>query len=232
MSKKYILLSVIIFTAILFIVISENLIANRYRTELLNVQQEINDLKKNNEEKNKKINESEYFLKNINVIETTIYFTTADPLIGEIKENFTSFSIFYESKFYLITAGHCIEENGYKYTNFKFQSNNSNNWINAELLYYENDSEHNKDYAIFYSSLVKSGLYPDIQNQIPFYIFGNTIKKLNFISKYNMMSSKKGESGSPVLNSDCKVIGIIIKDNNSYTPINLVINSIKSLQNK
>jgi hypothetical protein len=50
---------------------------------------------------------------------------------------------------------------------------------------------------------------------------------LNLIKKYK--DARQGESGSPVINSKCHVLGIMIKKDGSYTPIQEVLNAINKL---
>ena len=109
-------------------------------------------------------------------------------------------------------------------------ANNSHIEIVPELLDFDNDYENNIDFAIFYSRLVGTGLYTDIQNNNPLYIFGNTERKLNFLRKFNIEKAKECESGSPVLNSECKVVGLVINNNNSYTPIAKILTAIDNLK--
>ena len=174
---------------------------------------------------------SELLLKNTNEIMMTIYFGTAD--LGEKKEakSFTAFSILFEGKFYIITAGHCVEYDGEKYSNFRFRANNSSIWITPELLDYKNDYLNNNDYAVFYNGPpVSRGLIPAAQGEdmSPEYILGNLERGLNFIKQYS--DAIEGESGSPVLNSNCHVIGVIIKSDASYTPIQTIMEALYSLE--
>ena len=174
---------------------------------------------------------AELLLKNTNEIMMTVYFGTAD--LGEKKEvkNFTAFSMIFEDKFYIITAGHCIEYDGEKYSNFKFRANNSNIWIKPKLLDYKNDSTNNNDYAIFYNGPpVSRGLIPAKKGEdlSPQYVLGNLERGLNFIKQYN--SAIEGESGSPILNSSCHVSGVIIKSDGSYTPVQTIIEALYGIE--
>jgi hypothetical protein len=181
-------------------------------------------------ERTARLSSAELLLNNTNRILSTVYFGTAD--IDERKEakDFTAFSILYKDRFYLITAGHCIEFENIKYKNFKFMANNGRSWVTPELLAYENDYTNNTDYAIFYKeNLITMGLYPAVkdENQSPQYVLGNIERDLNLIKKYK--DARQGESGSPVISSKCHVVGIMIKKDGSYTPIQEVLDAIDKL---
>ena len=53
----------------------------------------------------------------------TVYYGSAAPVADGREKNFTAFAMYYKDEFYLITAGHCIEYDDIKYTDFKFKSN-------------------------------------------------------------------------------------------------------------
>ena len=126
-------------------------------------------------------------------------------------------------RFYIITAGHCVEIDDIKYKNFKFKSNSRFNWIYPDLLDYKNDYQNNNDYAIFYDTNVSMGLIPAESNEdlTPQYVLGNIDRNLNIIKRYK--DAKEGESGSPILNSKCHVIGVMIKKGGGFTPIQIVL---------
>jgi hypothetical protein len=181
-------------------------------------------------ERTARLSSSELLLNYTNSILSTVYFGTADTDERKEAKDFTAFSIIYKDRFYLITAGHCIEFENIKYKNFKFMANNGRTWLTPELLAYENDSANNNDYAIFYeNNLITMGLYAAAkdENQIPQYVLGNIERDLNLIKKYK--DAIQGESGSPVINSKCHVVGIIIKKDGSYTPIQKVLDAIDKL---
>lgn len=174
---------------------------------------------------------AELLMNNTNRILTTVYFGTADIDEKEEAKDFTAFSMIYNEKFYIITAGHCVEMDGQKYSNFKFKANKGISWIKPELLDYKSDYKNNIDYAIFYSDrLVTTGLIPAKPNEdmSPQYVLGKLERGLNLIKRYN--DAKEGESGSPILNSSCHVIGLMIKKGGTYTPIDVVLDALKSLQ--
>ena len=175
---------------------------------------------------------AELLLDNTNRILSTVYFGTADIGQREEAKDFTAFSIIYNEKFYIITAGHCVEMDGQKYSNFKFKPNKSKIWITPTLIDYKSDYKNNEDYAIFYSErLVTTGLIPADNNEdlTPRYVLGNLERGLNLVKKYN--DAKEGESGSPVLNSKCHVIGLLIKKGGTFTPIEIVLEALAKLQN-
>jgi hypothetical protein len=206
-------------------------VSNSY-LEIVKISKSIAEIEKEIKQKNSKLSSAELLLDNTNRILSTIYYGTADFEEKKDFKNFTGFSMFYREKYYLITAGHCIEYKGEKYENFRFKANNKNQVITPELLLYKNDYINNNDFAIFQEkNLITMGLIPASQEEDlnPLYILGNTEKDLNLIKKFGEV--REGESGSPILNSKCHVIGIIIKENGEFTPINIVINAIDQLNN-
>ena len=106
--------------------------------------------------------------------------------------------------------------------------------MNAETdrfhtVYYENDYENNQDFAIFCHRSIRKGLIIDNLNKEPKYILGNTNRKINIFKNFD--TADEGESGSPILNSKCKLVGIVIKNNSNYTPIEVVTEAIDKLNN-
>ena len=119
---------------------------------------------------------------------------------------------------------------GEKYENFKFKSNKSAGWITPKLLDYKNDYQNNLDYAIFYlKNPVNMGLIPAKtgEDMKPQYVLGNIDRGLNLVKRYK--EAKEGESGSPILNSSCHVMGLMIKSDGSYTPISAVLDALSRL---
>jgi len=203
--------------------------------KLKQAQEEIDSLKIEISELENKIIQKESELKNYDILTnnfnklvSTIYYGNATSLNGDKEKNFTAFGLFYNDQYYLITAGHCIEFNGKKYINFKFKSNVSMKWIEPELLYFQNDFENNNDFAIFHHEKIKRGLLYSTDDKNPKYILGNTKRKLNLFKEFSTAS--EGESGSPILNSGCKVIGVVIKENIDFTPIKNVIEVLEIIQ--
>lgn len=196
-------------------------------TKIANTMDKINIVAKDEFER---INSPDLLLDNINMILTTLYYGTADK--GDVKEdkNFTGFSMQYNDKFYIITAGHCIEFDGQKYNNFKFKPSKGENWLKPELLDYKSDYKNNNDYAIFYlDNPIHTGLIPAKpgEDMTPKYILGNLERNLNLVKQFG--DTIEGESGSPVLNSNCHVIGVVIKSDGAYTPISVVLDALYGL---
>jgi len=198
-----------------------------YFIRINNAGQEIERLAKQAEEQEQKLHDDEILKRNINKLLLTVYYGTAVPEGGGQEKDFTAFSMFYRDEYYLITAGHCVEYDGIKYTDFKFISNRNDFWITPHLAYYEADYENNRDFAIFNYRYIKIGLLPTEDDLEPRYVLGNMQRKLNFIKEFD--SAIEGESGSPVLNSGCRLIGIVIKKNSDYTPISEVTGAIDDM---
>ena len=227
-----VLLIVIIIMLALVIIIAwhNSTIVRKYQQDLSGLAGSFANIESSLDEKTARLSSAELLLNNTNRILSTVYFGTAD--IDERKEakDFTAFSIIYKDRFYLITAGHCVEYENIKYKNFKFKANNGRIWLAPELLTYENDYTNDKDYAIFYkNNLITMGLYPAAKNEdlSPQYVLGNIERDLNLIKKYK--DARQGESGSPVINSKCHVVGIMIKKDGSYTPIQAVLDAIDNI---
>lgn len=179
-----------------------------------------------------RLSSAELLMNNTNLILSTVFFATADTEEREEAKDFTAFSIMYNDKYYVITAGHCVEMDGEKYKNFKFKANNKDDFISLKLIDYESNYNSNIDYAIFYDPyIIRTGLYPagTDEDQTPQYVLGNIERDLNLVKRYK--DAKEGESGSPILNSKCHVIGILIKKNGSYTPISEVLEAIDRIKN-
>ncbi len=172
---------------------------------------------------------AELLLNNTNLILKTVYYGTADTEKIEEAKKFTAFSMIYKDKFYIVSAGHCVEMDNIKYKNFKFKQNFKFNWIYPELVTYKNDFANNNDYAIFYDKKITMGLLPAKANEdlTPQYVIGNLNNNLNVIKRYK--DAKEGESGSPILNSKCHVIGVIIKKDGGYTPISVILDALENL---
>ena len=195
--------------------------------EIKDLKIEIAQLEEKAEKQSGQLSDYDILTKNLNKLLTTVYYGSAVPEIEGRDKNFTAFSMFYKDNFYLITAGHCIEYNGIKYTDFKFKSNTSSQWIYPELLYYEADYLNNLDYGIFTLPNLRSGLIIDDEDTDPKYVLGNFERKLNFFKGFD--HAEEGESGSPILSSGCKLVGIVIKNNTDYTPIGEVTQAIDRL---
>jgi hypothetical protein len=142
-----------------------------------------------------------------------------------VMDGFTAFNLKYNDKYYLITAGHCIENEYGKFGNFKFKANFSDNWIYPKLLAYNVDEYAEFDYGIFYSDKINSGFIagkPEGAN----IILGNTDGNLN-ITRTITSAHKNGESGSPIININGEVIGILT---GGITKIDKVTEAIDNLK--
>jgi len=204
---------------------------SKYNNSISALSGEVSVLDKDFNERMSKFNGSELLLSNMNRIISTVYYGTADSDIREEAKDFTGFSIMYKEKYYIITAGHCVEFEGERYKNFKFKANNSTSWINPVLIDFKNDYENNIDYAIFYlPDKVRIGLIPAAAGEeiTPQYVLGNLERDLNLVKRYK--DAREGESGSPVLNSKCHVIGIIIKKDAAFTPIQVVLEALDKIE--
>ncbi|HAX18537.1 MAG TPA: hypothetical protein DCY00_08110 [Actinobacteria bacterium] len=168
----------------------------------------------------------EYLLDNYNLISSnTIFSGYADYKGKENARKFTAFSLYYKDKFYIITAGHSIEFEDISYDNFRIRKQNKDEWIYPELLYYSNDFEGNNDFAIFRHESINKGLYPATDDLIPGFILGNSIIKIYRPDT----NAAYGESGSPVINARCRVVGVLIKSTGQYTDIKKVLEAIDRL---
>ncbi|MCL5070161.1 MAG: hypothetical protein M1308_04590 [Actinobacteria bacterium] len=228
------LVVIIIISTILFIEIknSSNLVYN-YQKDLSNLSASFSGISKVIDQRFAKLSSAELLLNDTNRILSTVYFGTADTDVREEARDFTAFSMLYNDEFYLITAGHSIEIDGERYKNFKFKANNSKSWIRPELLDYKSDYKNNLDYAIFYSeNIITMGLIPAKPDEdlTPQYVLGNLENNLNLIKRYS--DARQGESGSPILNSRCHVIGLMIKNDGNYTPIQVVLDALANLPEK
>ncbi len=110
----------------------------------------------------------------------------------------TAFSIKYNDKYYVISAGHLVENEYGKFSNFKC------NDISLKLLAYENDFKMGNDYAIFYSDKIIDG-FEIGKFELPVYVLG--YGKLNTFRE--MEIGVQGESGSPIINLNGEVVGIM-----------------------
>jgi len=137
----------------------------------------------------------------------------------------TGFSIEYNGKYYLITAGHIVDGEYGIFKNLGFKANFSDNFIYPKLLTYKSDYINKNDYAILYSDKVSSGLMPGKETKNNFTLgYGdiNLIKQDN----YNI----EGESGSPYININGEVTGILTSDYFYRTEINTVLGAIDNLK--
>ena len=191
------------------------------------LESEISRLETEFDVKNQQIKEFGIIIKNFNLLSSTVYYGTAEPVGGGPKKNFTAFGMMYKDEYYLITAGHCIEYDGIEYTDFGFKSNLSGIWVYPELIDYNNDSANNNDYAIFKHHSVGRGLIVDETDKEPVYVLGNINRKINIFKRFS--DAVEGESGSPILSSKGRLVGITIKNNGQFTPIKAVTDALDKL---
>jgi hypothetical protein len=141
---------------------------------------------------------------------------------------FTAFGIEYKGKYYIVTAGHCVNDN-YSAANgtFKFKANFSQTWIQPELIAYKAEFWNLDDYAIFYSDKIPGGMRTGDLKTEESYLLGSIDKGLSIFRNHGG-SSKKGESGSPVINENMEVVGIYVIYGEAFTPIQLALDAIDS----
>jgi len=166
-------------------------------------------------------------INNFNKLLKNVYIGSADP--KELAYTFTAFSVEYEGEYYLITAGHCVKDNFGKEGKFKFKANFSDEWIYPELLGYKAEFWNLDDYAVFSSDKLYSGFKISDQETKGKYLIGSMDKNLSILRNLGA-GSKKGESGSPVINENGEVVGIYVIYGLVYTPIQLALDKIDSLE--
>jgi hypothetical protein len=166
-------------------------------------------------------------LNNINDLLKNVCIGSTAP--KEYKYTFTAFKIIYKNKSYIITAGHCVNDNYGEEGVFKFKANFSQNWVYPDLLGYKAEFYNYDDYGVFYSDAITGGLKvsEDLNNKPSDnnYVLGSMDKQLSIFRNLGD-SSEKGESGSPVINQDGEVVGIFIVYGLFYTPIQLALDVI------
>ncbi|MBM3706051.1 MAG: hypothetical protein FJW66_05950 [Actinobacteria bacterium] len=138
---------------------------------------------------------------------------------------FTAFSIEYKGKYYIVTAGHCVNDNYGKEGLFKFKANFSDAWIYPELIGYNAEFSKLDDYAVFYGEGINGGFKTGKIQTEGNYLAGSIDKGLSIFRDLGD-SSRRGESGSPVINEEMEVIGIYVVYGYVYTPIQLVLELI------
>lgn len=170
-----------------------------------------------------KIEELRRLLDNINSVLANVYTGSSDP--EEINYTFTAFSIKYGKSYYILTAGHCVADNYGSDGRFKFKPNFSDEWVYPDLIGYNADFQNLDDYAVFTGEDIYSGFdigeAPTGENYLP----GSIDKELSIFRNLGD-SSRRGESGSPVINEYGKVIGIYVVYGLEYTPIELALELI------
>jgi len=183
-----------------------------------------NELNKVSGEKDKYVE----LISSLNDLLSNVYYGYGEN--SEYFGEFTAFSIEYQNKYFILTAGHCVESNGIKYNKFKFKSTFGNNWIYPKLLSYNNDYNSRNDYAIFYSDKIKDGFIIDNEGDEPKYILGNNKSSTNIIRSY-YDKTFNGESGSPIIDYEGEISGISTTDIHSYfTNIYTILEAIDNLE--
>jgi hypothetical protein len=171
-----------------------------------------------------KLEQYKDLISNLNSLLSNVYYVTGEN--NEYGVYGTGFSLAYENDYYLITAGHIVDSVWGVFRNLGFQANFSDVWIYPELLAYENDSYYNRDYAIFYSDRIISGLKFNKELSNTTFILGNDYKNFNLI-RNSFGTSIDGECGSPVINLNKEVIGVF---NGASTDIDIVLEAIDNLE--
>lgn len=163
-------------------------------------------------------------INNLYILLGNVYYVYGELGNGSWTEA-TGFSLTHNDKFYLITVGHAIENEYGIFKNLGFKVNGD--WIYPKLLDYENKYNDGKDYAIFYSDKINKGFKPDLNNDEPKF-------KINYSGKIEGCSKNRiiGESGSPVIDLQGEVTGIVTTNMMSRcdTDINTVIEAIDNLK--
>jgi hypothetical protein len=163
------------------------------------------------------------FLDNLDNMLKNVFIGSSDP--DPIQYTFTAFLIEYKEKYYIITAGHCVQANFGANGKFKFKANFGGEWIYPQLLAYKAEFWNLDDYGIFSTDELTSGLKIGNERTTDIYALGSTEKGLNIFRNLDT-SSQFGESGSPVVNENGEVIGILVVAGLKYTPIQLVLDKI------
>lgn len=161
-------------------------------------------------------------LEDLNNILSNVYYGIAE---NETGYSFTAFTIEYEGNYYIITAGHCINDNFGSSGLFKFKANFNDTWIYPELMAFEPYFWDLEDYAILTSEKIMDGLNIGEGPTKNTYTLGSAEKNLSIFRNLTT-STKRGESGSPIINESGEVLGILVVAGKNYTPIDLVLKRI------
>jgi hypothetical protein len=197
-------------------------------SDYLGKQESIKDLENQITELKDEPGKLRSLINNFNKLLRNVYIGSADPI--ELAYTFTAFSIEYKGKYYLITAGHCVKDNFGKDGKFKFKANFSDEWIYPELIGYKAEFWNLDDYGIFSSDKLYSGFKISDQETKENYLIGSMDKNLSVLRNLGA-GSKRGESGSPVINENGEVIGIYVVYGLVYTPIQLALDIIDNPEN-
>ena len=234
MKLSKILKIVLIVTTTLFALVIAVLVFNKYVDATFKLKTEIpietivvnENIEAENTEDIEELRKYKNLINNLNEYLSCVYSGDAyeDDDDDDYGIEFTGFSIVYNEKCYLITAGHTIEYEDIKYYEHSFYINYE--WVYPELLAYSlTDEAKVSDYAIFYSDKVENGLDINRINSHPTFVLGAGDLYLNAIRRFG--PARYGESGSPVMNFYGEVIGI---DVGFFQDIDDVLDSIDNLQ--
>jgi hypothetical protein len=225
MRKIYLLIVLLLILFILSSCGSDLLQAETSQTTINELQNDYDKLKADYEDLFDKNIKYEELINNLNSLLKNVYYGYSNN--ENFENEFTAFSLNYNDKYYLITVGHAVEQDGQKYTDFKFKPNFSDEWIYPELLTYKFDYDNKRttlsyDYAIFYSNIIADGLIPEIDRDFPEFVLGNC--KFNIVR--NNGTAIPGESGSPIINLDGEVTGMLSAP---FTDIDIILQAIDEL---
>lgn len=176
----------------------------------------IAELEKKLLEANKKELTYKNLIANLNELLSCVYYGYASN-DKYVADGFTAFSLEYKGKYYLITAGHCVhyKQDGLdvKYNNFKFKANFSDEWIYPKLLTYRIGTYN--DIAIFGDNTkINKGLKIDKDNdEALFYLCKTDIKSVSDKKEF-------GNSGSPAIDIEGEVVGLLTIDGAVSTKFN------------
>lgn len=191
-------------------------------TSIVEDTQKIDELEKELSDSREETEEYQKLISGLNSLLRNVYYGYQKKSDGSSSWG-TGFSIEYKEKYFLVTAGHIVDSEYGVFKNLGFKANFSDEWIYPKLLVYENDFQYGKDYAVFYSDKIDSG-FKTGKYELPAFILGNG--KLNII-KDNTSQSISGESGSPIININGEVIGIMT---GASTNIDYVLEAIDNLE--
>lgn len=160
----------------------------------------INELENQLADSQKETEKYQELIGNLNGLLKNVYY-----VYGEGNGTFvygTGFSLEYNDRYYLITAGHIVDGEWGIHKNLGFRINNK--WIYPKLLAYK-VTDTIPDYAIFYSDKIKDGLNYDLINTEPDYRLG-----IDIVIQENNNWGEVGSCGSPVIDLDGEVIGLYV----------------------
>jgi len=172
---------------------------------------------------------------NLNYLLSNVYYVYGK---NEYSDHYTEswgtgFSLEYNDNYYLITAGHIVENEIDYFPDLGFK-NKDDEWIYPELLIFENGFDISKDYAVFYSDEINNGFIPNEEFTYPAFILGHGGELEE--GKYNIIKPKEenimdmdisiGESGSPIINTDGEVLSIFT---GALTLIKVVLEAIDNM---